>query len=158
MKFITRFLIISLIVILSLSIIGLIAIMGFMFFDVPTGAYVAGSLVIVGLLVNHYIILIGILIYTLLFLTIFSVRKRHIVLPILSCLYFVIDICFVVDNYVITSIGGIPLCELVSMIISITMVVFLCIYCYKCIREKIHNRKQSKEPPESTAQLDEPGT
>ena len=156
MKFITRFLIISLIVVLSLSIIGLIAIMGFMFFDVPTGACLAITLVIGGLLVNHYIILIGILIYTLLFLTIFSVRKRHIVLPILSCLYFVIDICFVVSFGI--SIGSIPWNEWVSMIISITMVVFLCIYCYKCIREKIHNRKQSKEPPESTAQLDEPGT
>ena len=154
MKFITRFLIISLIVILSLSIIGLIAIMGFTFFDVPTGAYFASHLVTFGFIIGYYAVLAGILIYVLLFVTIFSIRKRHVVLPILSCLYFAFDIFYIAS----IGISLIQPYEWVSMIISITMVVFLCIYCYKCIREKIQNRKRAKELPESTEQSNEPST
>ena len=154
MKFVTKFLNISLIIIPVVSIINLIT-YGWTLISIYMGAYVAWWLAFGGLLTNHYLILISILIYTLLFLTAFSVRKRHVVLPILSCLYFAFDFVMVARSML-----ELPYLEedVPSIIISITMVVFLCIYCYKCIREKIHNRKKSKEPPAITAQLDEPGT
>ena len=152
MKFVTKFLNISLIIIPVVSIINLIT-YGWTLISIYMGSYVAWWLAFGGLLTNHYLILISILIYTLLFLTAFSVRKRHVVLPILSCLYFAFD-------FVMVAISMLELPHLEedvpTIIISITMVVFLCIYCYKCIREKIHKRKQLKALQNSAEQIDEP--
>ena len=157
MKFIARFLSISLIVIPVASIINVL-VMWFFPIVFPISDFVAIRFVLMAF-AHHklYLISVGLLACILLFVTMFFVRKRCIVLPTLTCLYFVYELGVVLY----LSIGDFRYgyrAYLPPMIISITMIVFLCIYCYKCIREKIHNRKRAKELPESTEQSNEPST
>ncbi len=89
---------------------------------------------------RYYLILISIAICVLLFLSTISVRKQHGLFPVLSLLYLIYDFITVMT----LTIGG--LCDgywktyIVQVLVSITLIVLLCIYCWNCL---FHKQKQA---------------
>ena len=154
MKLVARFLTISIITILSLTVINCITFCCFFIEAIPTGMVTTQYFLTLGTVFTPILAIYAVLAYALLVLTIFSIRKRRVIMPMLAGAQFLLDLVLTL----VLSWNINPVVEWMSMIISITMIVFLCIYCYKCIREKIQKRKQAKVPTADTEQLDEPNT
>lgn len=88
---------------------------------------------------RYYLALVSALICALLFLSTFSVRRQHSLLPVLSLLYLIYDFT-IVSSLLINSLGdSYWRTYIIQIIVSITLIVLLCIYCWNCLRNNLHN-------------------
>lgn len=94
-------------------------------------SFSAVRIAVVALMENrYYLIPLGVFICALLFLAAISIRRQHIVLPILSLIYSVYDF-IVVLILLISGLGdGYWRMYIVQTVSDFTLIVLLCIYCW----------------------------
>lgn len=89
---------------------------------------------------RYYLILICVLICVLLFLSSISVRRQHSLLPVLSLLYLIYDFIIVLSLFIDGIGDGYWRTYIIQIIVSITLIVLLSIYCWNCLRDTLYNR------------------
>ena len=84
---------------------------------------------------RYYLILVSVSICVLLFLSTISIRRQHSFLPVLSLMYLIYDFIIVL-SLLIDGLGdSYWRTYIIQAIISITLIVLLCIYCWACLRK-----------------------
>ncbi len=89
---------------------------------------------------RYFLILVSALICVLLFLSAISVRRQHVLLPVLSLMYLIYDFV-IVFSLLINSLGdGYWRTYIIQTIVSISLIVLLLVYCGNYLRYNLHNR------------------
>lgn len=88
---------------------------------------------------RYYLILVSVLICVLLFLSTISIRRQHILLPILSLVYLTYDFIIVLFLLIDGLHDGYWRMYIIRTIVSVALIMLLCIYCWTCLRDKLHN-------------------
>lgn len=88
---------------------------------------------------RYYLILVSALICVLLFLSTISVRRQHILLPVLSLMYLIYDLVRIFLLLVNGLGDGYWRTYVIQTIVSIALIVLLCVYCWNYLRYNLHN-------------------
>lgn len=109
--------------------------------NIPLSSFSAVRLTFVAFIEKrYYLILVSTLICVLLFLSTLSVRRQHIIFPVLSLMYVIYDFV-IVFSLLVDGLGdGYWRTYIIQTIVSIALIVLLCIYCLNYLRHVIHNR------------------
>lgn len=140
LKYSTKFLMILLAIVSSVSLLNVLVmywlpiILPFISFSTVRFAAVAF------IEKRYYLLAVSILICVLMFLSIISVRRRHIILPSLLLLYLIYDFLLVLSLFIDGLGDGYWKTYIIHIITLISLVSLLCVYCLNWLRYKLCNR------------------
>ena len=110
----------------------------------PLSAFSAVRLMFLAFIEKRYwLIPVSILICALLFRSALSVRKRRILLPVLSLLYVAYDFVFVLRLLIDGLRDGYWKTYIVQTLVLLALIVLLCIHGWDCLRTRAQHRPQA---------------
>lgn len=89
---------------------------------------------------QYYLIPVSIAICVLLFLTTISAYRRHIVLPVLSCIYLICDFIILLILFIYGLSDGYWTTYFIPIIITSALIVLLCHYCWCWLRIRVRKK------------------
>ena len=109
---------------------------------IPLSTFSAVRLTVLAFIEKRYsLLIVSVLICALLFLSTISVRKQHILLPLLSLVYLIYD-CVRVFVLLVNGLSdGYWKTYIIQTLILIALIVLLCVYFLNFLRYNLHNRR-----------------
>lgn len=89
---------------------------------------------------RYYLIPASVLICTLLFFTTISIRRQHILLPVLSLVYLIYDFATVLSLLIDGLYDGYWKIYIIQTIVLFVLIVLLCIYCWAFFSKHMFRR------------------
>lgn len=134
LKYSTKCLTILLAIVSAVSLVNVLVMYWFPI-NIPISSFSAVRLTVVAFIEKrYYLTLVSALICVLLFLSTISVRRQHILLPVLSLMYLIYDFV-IVFSLLVDGLGdGYWRTYIIQTIVSIALIVLLCIYCWNSFR------------------------
>ena len=141
LKYSTKCLTVLLTIVSTVSLIN-VFVMYWLPIRIPISSFSAVRLTAVAFIEKrYYLILFSILICVLLFLSTFSVRRQHIILPSLSLLYLVYDFFVVLSLFIDGLYDGYWKTYIIQTLILIALIVLLCVFLLNCLRNYLHSQR-----------------
>lgn len=139
LKYSTKCLTVLLTIVSVVSLIN-VFVMYWLPINIPLNSFSAVRLTVIALIEKqYYLILVSLLIGVLLFLTTIAIRRRRILLPGLLLLYLIYDFVVVLSLFIDGLDDGYWRTYIIQTIVSITLIVLLCVYCWNSLRHYLHN-------------------
>ena len=109
--------------------------------NVPLNSFFAVRLAFVAMIESrYYLSFISLLISALLFLSAISIRRKRIILPMLTFVYIMYDYIIVWLLAIDGLHDGYWRTYIIRMSVSTILIVLLCVYCCKYLRAYLHKR------------------
>ena len=142
LKYSTKCLTILLTIVSTVSLINVFVMYWFQI-NIPLSSFSAVRLTFVALIEKrYYLILVSALICVLLFLSTLSVRRQHILLPVLSLMYLIYDFV-IVFSLLVDGLGdGYLKTYIIQTIVSVTLIVLLSVCLLDLLTKKRASRRQ----------------